>query len=144
MSYSKLPTRTSYDLNSAADINQLTENIDVVKSEAIPIDPYLVYATVSSATTIEIDWTEASKYYALLDIATTTFTFVDPDYPTTLILVLEQDNTGGRAAILPTETLWASAYAELTTASNSIDIINMFFDGETYYATMLNDFKVLP
>ena len=31
MSYIKLPERTSYDLNSAADINQLTENIDVVK-----------------------------------------------------------------------------------------------------------------
>ncbi len=30
MSYIKLPERTSYDLNSAADINQLTENIDVV------------------------------------------------------------------------------------------------------------------
>lgn len=32
MSYIKLPERTSYDLNSAADINQLTENIDVVKN----------------------------------------------------------------------------------------------------------------
>lgn len=32
MSYIKLPERTSYDLNSAADINQLTENIDTVKN----------------------------------------------------------------------------------------------------------------
>ena len=31
MAYNKLPTRTSYDLNAAADINQLTDNIEYVK-----------------------------------------------------------------------------------------------------------------
>lgn len=153
----EIPTRTSANVNAAADVNDLMTNceyldgeIDTLSGEIadiednyIPIDPYLHVHTLTPADSVAIDWTTASKYECTLNRATTTFTFTAPTYPTTLLLRLTQDGTGSRLATFPSAVKWANKTATLTTTANGIDIVNIYYDGSTYYATVLNAFQTL-
>ncbi len=154
MSLITIPTRSQADLVASADVNDLMSNDEYLDGKIddfisstgvtyIPIDPYLNQDNLTSADTVTLDWTVRTKAYCLLDRATTTFTFTAPTYPTTLLLVLKQDGTGSRLASFPSAVKWANGVATLTTTANAYDIVNIYYDGSTYFATVLNNFTTL-
>jgi len=134
----------------SADHVEIQDNVVITGSieattytDLVTIAPYLVKTTLTPANSVAIDWTTCTKASCLLDRATTTFTFTAPTYPCALILVLTQDGTGGRVASFPVAVKWANQYATLSTAINAIDIVTIYWDGTTYFATLLNNFLTL-
>lgn len=53
-----------------------------------------------------------------------------------MTLILTQDGTGNRLLNANVAYLFASGFQTLSTDSNAIDMINIFYDGTTYYATL--------
>jgi hypothetical protein len=53
-----------------------------------------------------------------------------------LTLIVEQDNTGGHAVAGNINYYWASGFDTFSTFPNSIDMMNMFYDGNKYYVTL--------
>ena len=69
MAYVQLPIRTSADLNSAADINQLQENCDYLRSIVDPYSAYYVQSTPPSGPAYGTLWydTTTNKLYKYSD-----------------------------------------------------------------------------
>ena len=55
-----------------------------------------------------------------------------------MTLVLTQDSTGGR--VLTSSMKFAQGYNILSVTPSAIDVISVFYDGSTYYATLTNGF----
>jgi hypothetical protein len=55
-----------------------------------------------------------------------------------MTLILTQDGTGGRA--LTSSMKWAGGITQLSTAASATDIVTIFYDGSTYYATLAKGF----
>lgn len=53
-----------------------------------------------------------------------------------MTLILTQDGSGNRLLNANVAYLFASGFQTLSTASGAIDMINLFYDGTTYYATL--------
>jgi hypothetical protein len=53
---------------------------------------------------------------------------------TSMVIILTQDATGGRT--LTSTMKFAGASKTLSTAASAIDIMSVFYDGTTYYATL--------
>jgi hypothetical protein len=54
-------------------------------------------------------------------------------------LLLKQDSTGSRT--MSSSMKWSGAgYKTLTTTSNATDIVNIFYDGTNYYASLIKNF----
>lgn len=51
-------------------------------------------------------------------------------------LIVTQDFTGGRLASYPGSFKFASGFKTLSTASSAVDMMNVFYDGTTYYTTL--------
>jgi hypothetical protein len=51
-------------------------------------------------------------------------------------IIFTQDATGGRTMTAPAAFKFASNVKTLSIAANSIDMLNMFYDGSTYYCTL--------
>ena len=51
-----------------------------------------------------------------------------------MVLILKQDATGSRT--LTSTMKFAGGTKTLSTAANSVDIVSVFYDGTTYYATL--------
>jgi len=105
--------------------------------------PYLTHTVLTPADTVAIDWSTNIKAYCLLDRATTTFTFTNPTHPTTLILELVQGSGGSKTASFPATVKWLGQSATLSTTAGAIDIVNFYWDGTTYFASILNSFQTL-
>jgi hypothetical protein len=58
-----------------------------------------------------------------------------------ITLVLTQDSTGGRLLDANTAYLFASGFQTLTIDSGAIDMLNVFYDGTNYYATLTVDYS---
>lgn len=58
-----------------------------------------------------------------------------------LTLILTQDSTGSRLMNANTAYLFASGFQTLSTTSGAIDMLNIFTDGTTYYATLTVDYS---
>lgn len=58
-----------------------------------------------------------------------------------LTLILTQDSTGNRLLNANTAYLFASGFQTLSTSSGGIDMLNIFSDGSTYYATLTVDYS---
>jgi hypothetical protein len=58
-----------------------------------------------------------------------------------LTLILTQDSAGNRLLDANTAYLFASGFQTLSTSSGGIDMINIFNDGGTYYATLTVDYS---
>jgi hypothetical protein len=70
------------------------------------------------------------------------FTFNSFNNPITgqsMTLIIKQDSTGSRT--LTSSMLFSGGNKTLSTAGNSVDILSVFFDGTTYYASLGKDFK---
>lgn len=53
-----------------------------------------------------------------------------------ITLILTQDSVGNRGLSANVSYLFASGYKTLSAAGNSIDMLNIFYDGTTYYTTL--------
>jgi hypothetical protein len=53
-----------------------------------------------------------------------------------LTLIFTQDATGNRLLTPNANYKFAGNFKTLSTAANSIDMLNMFHDGATYYTTL--------
>ena len=53
-----------------------------------------------------------------------------------ITLILTQDATGGRTLTAGASLKFASGYKTLSTTASSIDILNIFYDGSTYWCTL--------
>jgi hypothetical protein len=51
-------------------------------------------------------------------------------------LIITQDSTGGRTATYPSAFKFTYGYKTLSTAAGTIDMLNVFYDGTTYYTTL--------
>jgi hypothetical protein len=58
-----------------------------------------------------------------------------------ITLILTQDSTGNRLLDANTAYLFASGFQTLTTDSGAIDMLNIFYDGSSYYATLTVDYS---
>ncbi len=58
-----------------------------------------------------------------------------------ITLVLTQDGVGNRLLDANTAYLFASGFQTLTTDSGAIDMLNVFYDGTYYYATLTVDYS---
>jgi len=58
-----------------------------------------------------------------------------------LTLILTQDSAGNHLLDANVAYLFASGFQTLSTASGGIDMINIFSDGSTYYATLTVDYS---
>lgn len=58
-----------------------------------------------------------------------------------LTLILAQDSTGNRILDANVGYLFASGFQTLSTSSGSIDMMNIFSDGSTYYTTLTVDYS---
>lgn len=58
-----------------------------------------------------------------------------------ITLILTQDSVGNRLLDANTAYLFASGFQTLTTDSGAIDMINIFYDGSSYYATLTVDYS---
>jgi hypothetical protein len=65
--------------------------------------------------------------------------FASPEAGQSLTLIVKQDATGSRT--LTSSMKFAGGTKTLTTAANSTDIISVFYDGTTYWASLGKDFK---
>lgn len=115
----------------------------VITAGYIPKTPYLAARALTPGDNVTIDWSAYSKASCLLNRSTTVFTFTAPALPTTLLLVLTQDDNGGRSVTFPTAVKWANGAVALSPGANAVDIVNIYWDGSTYYGTILNAFAAL-
>jgi hypothetical protein len=53
-----------------------------------------------------------------------------------ITMIITQDGTGGRTMTPPANMKFASAFKTLSTAAGAVDMMNIFFDGSTYYCTL--------
>lgn len=58
-----------------------------------------------------------------------------------LTLILTQDSTGNRLLDANAGYLFASGFQTLSTSSGSIDMMNIFSDGSSYYSTLTVDYS---
>ena len=104
-----------------------------------------LYADEMFAATTSIDWTNGNMQTHTL-VTPTTFSFVDPLGPTTLILKLVQDDTGSRTVYWSgsngSNVYWSGGtQPTLTAVTNSIDFVTFIFDGSTYHGDYSLDSK---
>ena len=57
-----------------------------------------------------------------------------------ITLIITQDGTGSRAMTANASYKWANGNATLTTTAGAIDVIQIFYNGVVYLATLTNDF----
>jgi hypothetical protein len=139
MSYIKLPLRTNLDSNSSADINQLTENVDLAYSKAEEIDQN--YQQEQSSTN-DIDWTLGLRV-ALTISGNTTINFINPpEFPCHVQIRLTTSGSTPWTISFNQSIRWAYGltYNQVTGVNGKVDFINLYFDGSEYFGQFLKGF----
>jgi hypothetical protein len=97
-----------------------------------------VYALTYGAT-ITPDVANGTVQSVTLTGNVTFSAFANPVAGQSITLIVKQDATGSRT--LTSTMKFAGGTKTLTTAANSTDIISVFYDGTTYWASLSTDFK---
>jgi hypothetical protein len=95
--------------------------------------------TVTYGATITPDVTNGNTQQVTLTGNVTFSAFTTPVAGQSLTLIVKQDATGSRT--LTSTMKFAGGTKTLTTAANSVDIISVYYDGTTYWASLGKDFK---
>lgn len=91
-----------------------------------------------SAGTITIDASSGTVHRMTLGGAVTISAFTNPQVGQSATLVIAQDSTGNRT--LTSTWKFAGGTKTLSTASGSIDVISVFYDGTDYLASLIRGF----
>jgi hypothetical protein len=95
-------------------------------------------ATVTYAATITPDVANGTVQKVTLTGNVTFSAFANPVTGQSLTLIITQDATGSR--LLTSTMKFSGASKTLSTAASSIDIMTVFYDGSTYYASLAKGF----
>jgi len=93
-----------------------------------------IYAFGNSGASPAINWANGN-IQTLTMTANATFTFSNPVAGVTYTLRLTQDVTGGRTATWPATVKWSGGIAPTLSLANKIDLIYLFYDGTSYFAS---------
>lgn len=93
------------------------------------------FSNVGNANgTLTPDVNSATIFKYVLNGNITLNTLANAVAGTSAVVILQQDTTGNR--ILTSNMLFASGVDVLSTTANAIDIMTVFYDGSTYYASL--------
>jgi hypothetical protein len=97
---------------------------------------HAVEVATTAGAAITVDW-RAGNFQKTTLATNSTYTFTAPPGPAHLTLVLLQDATGGRTVTWPGTVIWSGGTAPtLTTTGNKRDIVRMYYDGTSYFASV--------
>ena len=130
-------TQTALDAKMANLADDSTPQLGgELDAQAHSIGFTLQTATGDGATTI--DWRLGNKFALLLAAASApeVLTFIAPSKSCSLLLKLKQHSTGGQTVTFHASVKWVGGVAPtLSTGNNAEDIVSLFWDGTSYYAT---------
>jgi hypothetical protein len=132
------------NMNNNSIVSSSNQNITIApagtgKTRANNINYYETPFTLTYASTIEPNVTNGNVQIVTLTGNVTFNVFTSPVAGQSLTLIVKQDATGSRT--LTSNMKFAGGTKTLSTAANSVDIITVFYDGATYWASLGKDFK---
>ena len=119
-------------------------NIDVVNNNIASVKNLTYeqeYDNGVSGGSKTITWGNGSKQKITLNSADATLSFVDPPGPADLTLKLTQDNIGNRDVTWNGTQKAPNGVLSLSSASASVDLAHIHFDGADYFMTIDNNFQ---
>ena len=97
-------------------------------------------SNITAAATTNIDLSTGNVFTVSMGTNITTLTFTNLGVGTYLIKFV-QDATGTRDVTFPLAWKWAGGVIpSLTNTANKLDIVTLIYDGNTYYATIVQNF----
>ena len=121
---------------------QLGGNLDGQgnKLEDVELDNYkeTIYSLGTTSGTIAPDVVNGNVQTVTLNGNATINGFTNAEAGQSITLIITQDATGSRT--LASTMLFAGGDATLSTDPNSIDVLGIFYDGTTYYASLTTGF----
>lgn len=119
--------------NTSAGGNELTN---------VQLDDYkeVVYAGGSTTGTITPDVANGNVQTITLTGSITLNAFANAEAGQSMTVVVTQPSSGGPYTLTSTMK-FAGGTKTLSTGANEIDIISVFYDGTTYYASLATDFS---
>ena len=109
------------------------------KTKVNNINYYESLYTLTYGATITPDVANGNVQTVTLTGNVTFSAFTNPIAGQSLTLIVKQDATGSRT--LTSTMKFAGGTKTLSTAANSVDIISVYYDGTTYWASLGKDFK---
>jgi len=95
-----------------------------------------------STTATTINWDTGGNIQTITLTSNTTFAFINPSDPrnstttaANLQIIIKQDGTGSRLITWPTITCAGGSAPTLSTTAGAVDIIDLLYDGTTYYGS---------
>ena len=115
-----------------ADLNLTNNNVINIQT----LDFNQEYANPASGSgTVNINWQLGARQNITLT-GSPTFTFTNPIGISSLLFRLIQDGSGNRTVTWPASVNWVGgAPPTLSTSGNSVDMISLYWNGISYYAT---------
>lgn len=106
---------------------------------------YSRLVTLTDASSLTANWDSGNVQTVTLNVSNTTFTFSNAEAGGEYKLILKQDSTGGRTVTWPSGVKWQNATAPtLTSAANSIDVVNFVYDGTNHIGSYSLNHKSAP
>ncbi len=108
----------------------------------VQLDDYkeVIYTSGSTTGTITPDVALGNVQSVTLTGSITLNAFANAEAGQSMTLVVKQPASGGPYTLTST-MLFAGGTKTLSTGANEIDIISIFYDGTTYYASLATDFS---
>ena len=94
---------------------------------------------LTSSTSITVDANTASVHTVLLE-HNATFTISNMTTGQSVSIIATQDSTGNRTGTFTNVKVPTGVTTSLSTGSNDIDVVNIFYDGTNLLGTILKDF----
>ena len=121
-------------IDSRGDVGLKTDFRNIEVSSITYRDVY------DNGTSSEIDWKYGNKQTVTI-ASTTALTFRDPPGPTSLQLIIKQDEIGHTVAF-PSYLKWPNGNEpSVTSSAEAIDVLSLLYDGQTYLATLVRNFS---
>lgn len=99
----------------------------------------VIYTGLASSGTLTPEAANGTVQSVTLTGNITINAFSTPAAGQSITLILKQDATGGRT--LTSTMKFAGGNNTLSTAGDAIDVLSIFYDGTTYYASLSTDFQ---
>jgi hypothetical protein len=92
--------------------------------------------THTSGSTLALDRNNGTIQKVVLASNATALSIANIGVAQSFTIIFTQDGTGSRTLTTSSAFKFASGFKTLTTSANAVDMLNIFFDGSTYYCTL--------
>jgi hypothetical protein len=99
-----------------------------------------VYTGGTTTGTITPDCANGTTQKITLTGSITWNAFANAVAGQSMTMIITQPASGGPYTLTSTTPKWAGASKTLSTAANAVDIVTMFYDGSTYWASLSKGF----